>query len=193
MTQEDRLKRWRLILGGDAGGRDRRIAHRPRAGDGPRARCPLRTPRRRAAEGGPGRIVAACGPMARRHPRILPHLGGACDATGCDGSSGAAAIVLEPEMLETVEPDVHLVADLLSLAGAMKGKSKETARIVVRKCVEEVQRRLAEPTRQAITGHSIAPFGIDAPSIGRSTGTARCAPISATISRSIKRWSRRRA
>jgi Mg-chelatase subunit ChlD len=65
---------------------------------------------------------------------------------------GLRQLLLEPEMLETVEPDVHLVAELLSLAGAMKGKSKETARIVVRKCVEDVQRRLAEPTRQAITG-----------------------------------------
>ena len=61
-------------------------------------------------------------------------------------------LLLEPEMLEHVEPDVHLVADLLSLAGVMPRKTKETARLVVGKCVEEVQRRLAEPMRQAVTG-----------------------------------------
>lgn len=61
-------------------------------------------------------------------------------------------MLLEPEMLEHIEPDVHLVADLLSLSGVMPRKTKETARLVVRKCVEEVQRRLAEPMRQAVNG-----------------------------------------
>ncbi len=61
-------------------------------------------------------------------------------------------MLLEPEMLEHVEPDVHLVADLLSLAGVMPHKTKDTARLVVRKCVDEIQRRLAEPLRQAVTG-----------------------------------------
>ena len=61
-------------------------------------------------------------------------------------------MLLEPEMLEAVEPDVHLVADLMSLGGVMPAKTKETARIVVRRVVEELQRRLAEPLRQAVIG-----------------------------------------
>lgn len=61
-------------------------------------------------------------------------------------------LLLEPEMLEHVEPDVHMVANLLSLSGVMPQKTKETARIVVRRCVEEIERRLAEPMRQAVTG-----------------------------------------
>lgn len=61
-------------------------------------------------------------------------------------------LLLEPEMLEHVEPDVHLVATLLSLASVMPHKTKETARLVVRRVVDEVQRRLAEPTRQAVAG-----------------------------------------
>ena len=61
-------------------------------------------------------------------------------------------MLLEPEMLQNVEPDVHLVADLLALSGVMPAKSKETARIVVRRCVEEIERKLAQPLRQAITG-----------------------------------------
>jgi Mg-chelatase subunit ChlD len=55
-------------------------------------------------------------------------------------------------MLETVEPDVHLVADLLALSGIMPSKTTETARLVVRKCVEELERKLAEPMRQAVIG-----------------------------------------
>ena len=61
-------------------------------------------------------------------------------------------MLLQPEMLEAVEPDVHLVADLLSLNRVMPGKTKETARLVVRRVVEELQRKLANPTRQAVMG-----------------------------------------
>ena len=61
-------------------------------------------------------------------------------------------MLLQPEMLEAVEPDVHLVADLLSLNRVMPGKTKETARLVVRRVVEELQRKLTNPTRQAVMG-----------------------------------------
>jgi len=61
-------------------------------------------------------------------------------------------MLLEPEMLQAVEPDVHLVADLLSLSSVLPAKTKETARIVVRRVVEDLQRRLAQPLRQAIMG-----------------------------------------
>ena len=61
-------------------------------------------------------------------------------------------MLLEPELLEAVEPDVHLVSSLLSLSGVMPGKTKETARIVVRRVVEDLTRKLENPTRQAILG-----------------------------------------
>ncbi len=61
-------------------------------------------------------------------------------------------MLLEPEMLEAVEPDVHLVANLLALSGVMPSKTKETARIVVRRVVEELQRKLANPMRHAVMG-----------------------------------------
>ncbi len=61
-------------------------------------------------------------------------------------------MLLQPEMLEAVEPDVHLVANLLALGDVMPAKTKETARLVVRKVVEELQRRLANPLRQAVAG-----------------------------------------
>ncbi len=61
-------------------------------------------------------------------------------------------MLLEPELLEAVEADVHLVSNLLSLSGIMPGKTKETARIVVRRVVEDLVRKLENPTRQAIAG-----------------------------------------
>ncbi|MER5764377.1 VWA domain-containing protein [Streptomyces sp. NPDC002082] len=65
---------------------------------------------------------------------------------------GLSALLLEPEMLEAVEPDVHLVGTLLSLNKAMPETTRETARAVVRKVVEEVEKRVASRTRATLTG-----------------------------------------
>ena len=61
-------------------------------------------------------------------------------------------MLLEPEMLEAVEPDVHLVADLMSLNGVIPETTKETARLVVRKVVDELLRKLQNPMQQAVKG-----------------------------------------
>src|SRR5438132_13970086 len=45
-------------------------------------------------------------------------------------------MLLEPEMLAAVEPDVHLVANLLALKSVMPNQTRETARSVVRRVVE---------------------------------------------------------
>ncbi len=55
-------------------------------------------------------------------------------------------------MLEAVEADVHLVGTLLSLNKAMPETTKETARAVVRKVVEDLEKRLASGTRATLTG-----------------------------------------
>lgn len=65
---------------------------------------------------------------------------------------GLSALLLEPEMLEAVTPDVHLVGTLLSLNKAMPETTRETARTVVRKVVEELEKRLASRTRATLTG-----------------------------------------
>jgi Mg-chelatase subunit ChlD len=61
-------------------------------------------------------------------------------------------MLLEPELLQAVEPNVHLVADLLALKSVMPAKTRDTARQVVRRVVDELQRKLANPTRQAVLG-----------------------------------------
>lgn len=61
-------------------------------------------------------------------------------------------MLLEPELLETVVPDVHLVATLLSLNKAMPDNTRETARMVVRKVVAELEKKLFNPMREAVTG-----------------------------------------
>jgi Mg-chelatase subunit ChlD len=62
------------------------------------------------------------------------------------------SMLLEPEMLEQVDADVHLVATLLSLSSVIPEKTKDTARQVVRKVVDDLERKLANPLLQAIRG-----------------------------------------
>ena len=62
------------------------------------------------------------------------------------------SLLTEKEMLETVVPDVHLGATLMSLSRVIPEKNKEMARQVVRKVVDELLRKLSAPTQQAVTG-----------------------------------------
>ena len=157
---EDRLKRWRLVLGG---------------GEADGTGCSLS-----AAE---GRLDGALGMLYNRgdlmspedkeknrnnvgkgasRPNVSRWLG---DIREFFPSSvvkvmqqdafeklGLKQMLMQPEMLEAVEADVHLVSTLLTLKDIMPAKTKETARAVVRKVVEELEKKLTEPTRAAILG-----------------------------------------
>jgi Mg-chelatase subunit ChlD len=61
-------------------------------------------------------------------------------------------LLLEPEMLASVAPDVHLVGTLISLNKVMPEATKATARQVVAAVVAEVERRIRDRTRAAVTG-----------------------------------------
>lgn len=61
-------------------------------------------------------------------------------------------MLLQPEMLETIQPDVHLVSTLMAMNGVIPAKTRETARLVVRKVVDELMRKLEEPLRSAVGG-----------------------------------------
>lgn len=62
------------------------------------------------------------------------------------------SLMLEPEFLSTLEADVHLVADLISLRSAIPEKTKETARQVVRKVVQALMARLEYRTIELVRG-----------------------------------------
>ena len=65
---------------------------------------------------------------------------------------GLQQLLLEPEFLETVEPDVHLVSTLVGLNQVLPEKTKATARMVIRKLVDELLKKLSNTTRSAISG-----------------------------------------
>jgi Mg-chelatase subunit ChlD len=62
------------------------------------------------------------------------------------------SLLMEPEFLETLEADVHLVADLMSLRAAIPESTKATARMVVRKVVDDLMKRLAHRTIETLRG-----------------------------------------
>jgi uncharacterized protein with von Willebrand factor type A (vWA) domain len=61
-------------------------------------------------------------------------------------------MLLEPETLETVEADIHLVGTLLSLNNVIPKKTRETARRIVRKVVDDLERKLRNPLTEAVRG-----------------------------------------
>ncbi|MFD0249348.1 VWA domain-containing protein [Streptomyces sp. NPDC127113] len=152
----ERLRRWRLVLGGNpADGTGSTLSGQDAAMDG--ALTALYG-KEAAARGGRDRAAGLGGSA----PAVARWLG---DIRTYFPSSvvqvmqrdaidrlGLAALLLEPEMLEAVEADVHLVGTLLSLNQAMPEATKETARAVVRKVVEDLEKRLASRTRATLTG-----------------------------------------
>ena len=61
-------------------------------------------------------------------------------------------ILTQPELLEMMVPDVGLVTTLLSLNKVMPAQTRETARAVIKKVVEALEKRLRSPLQQAIQG-----------------------------------------
>lgn len=62
------------------------------------------------------------------------------------------SMLVQPEMLEHIEPDIHMVANLLSLKNLVPAQSKDTARMVVQKLVDELMKRLQAKTENALRG-----------------------------------------
>ena len=51
---------------------------------------------------------------------------------------GLQQMLMEPELLESAEPDVNLAATILSLNKALPAKTSATAKAIVQKVVEEI-------------------------------------------------------
>lgn len=156
MNDTQRLQRWRLILGGgDAEGTGCALSGTEAAIDGVLTALYGET-------GGAERSGDRRGGLGGSAPSVARWLGdirtyfptGVVRVMQQDALErlGLRQMLLQPELLETVEPDVHLVATLLSLGHVLPAKTKETARKVVRKVVEELEKKLANPLRQAVTG-----------------------------------------
>ncbi|QMU79256.1 VWA domain-containing protein [Streptacidiphilus sp. PB12-B1b] len=154
---EERLRRWRLVLGGDADGTGCRLTGRDEAMDralaalyrGGGSTAPESGRPRGAGLGGSAPQVARwLGDIREYFPTSVVQV----MQQDAIERLGLAQLLTEPEMLEAVEPDVHLVGTLLSLGRALPETTRETARAVVRAVVAQLERRIATRTRSLVGG-----------------------------------------
>ncbi|AWI30544.1 VWA domain-containing protein [Streptomyces sp. ICN441] len=154
---DERLRRWRLVLGGGPGEGTGRVLTGPDeamdgalaslygSGDGKDGRGGGRSA---GLEGSAPSVARWLGDIRTYFPSSVVQV---MQRDAID-RLGLSALLGEPEMLEAVEADVQLVGTLLSLGEAMPETTRETARAVVRKVVEELEKRLATRTRATLTG-----------------------------------------
>ena len=169
---QERLRRWRLVLGGeeaDGTGIDL-------AGDDLRrdqALSGLYDAERRAGLGGSSvGVVRWLGDIRTYFPSSVVSV----MQQDAMERLNLRQMLLEPELLATVQPDLELATELIALGHVMPAETRETARQVVRTVVDDVERRLASPLRQAVTG-----------ALNRSNVTRRPRPRDIDWPRTIRR------
>jgi Mg-chelatase subunit ChlD len=157
---QERMRRWRLVLGGADDGTGTELG-----GDDARVDAALSALYDSdQADGGDevrggGRRGAGLGASAPRVARWLADIRtffplSVVQVMQKDAIErlGLTRLLFEPEMLAAIEPDVHLVGTLLSLNRVMPEQARESARAIVRAVTRDLERRLAQRTRSAVTG-----------------------------------------
>jgi hypothetical protein len=64
---------------------------------------------------------------------------------------GLKQLIFEPELLENIEPDMHMASMILTLKDQIPKKSKENAREFIRKIVEQINALLETDLKRAVT------------------------------------------
>jgi Mg-chelatase subunit ChlD len=148
--QRDRLTRWRLVLGGDAADGIGEAASL--GADDLRRDEALRQLYDGERRGGLGasapRVARWLGDIRGYFPSSVVQV---MQADAMD-RLGLTQLLLEPELLEAVQPDINLVTTLVGLGRVIPERSKATARAVVRAVTDQLEERLRAETVQAVTG-----------------------------------------
>ncbi len=145
---DERLRRWRLVLGGgEADGTGLELAGDDLKRDQALERL-YDAERRSGLDASAPGVVRWLGDIRTYFPSsvvsVMQH-----DALE---RLNLRRMLLEPELLASVQPDLELATELISLGHVMPEETRDTARQVVRRVVEDVERRLAGELRAAVTG-----------------------------------------
>ena len=159
MSQTEQLSRWRLILGAET-----EESFSGMGGGGLSREELLMDAALGAIYGGPGESFGGSGGGGGKGPSsplISKWLGDlrslfdpetvAVVQNDAIERKGLKQLLLEPELLDTLEPDLNLASTLLMLKDQIPKKSKESARAFIRKIVEEINRLLENDMRRAVT------------------------------------------
>ncbi len=156
MEQAEQRSRWRLILGSET------EASFSGMGSGGLTQEELLLDGALAAiYGGPGESFGPGGGKGPAAPLLSKWLGDlrslfdpeivAVVQNDAIERKGLKQLLLEPELLEGLEPDLNLAATLLMLKDQIPKKSKESARRFIRRIVEEINKLLDSDVRRAVT------------------------------------------
>ena len=146
--EEEYLKRWRLILGGnEADGTGITLTQEEQRID-QSLEAVYNSDRRGGLGSSAPKVSRWLGDIREFFPQTVVQV----IQRDAIKRLNITSLLTEKEMLETVVPDVHLVATLMSLSRVIPEKNKDMARQVVRKVVDELLRKLSAPTQQAVTG-----------------------------------------
>ena len=159
MDYSEQMARWRLILGSESQETFDGMGASPLS-----AEQLLMDSALSAIYGGPGEGFGETGRGAGRgpsSPHISKWLGDlrslfdpemvAVVQNDAIERKGLRQLLLEPELLEGLEPDLNLASTLLTLKDQIPKKSKEAARNFIRKLVEQINRLLEEDMHRAVT------------------------------------------
>lgn len=165
VSDRERLRRWRMVLGGDEPSDSGVATGRGATGvvlDGSDARIDAALaavydsrPGRRGGGGRSGGLGSSSPAVARwlgDIRRYFPTSVVQVLQRDAIDRLNLRQLLLEPEMLQAVEPDLHLVTLLLELNKLLPDVTRITARQVVANVVAQIERRLASRTRQAVHG-----------------------------------------
>ena len=152
---EDRARRWRLALGEDTpengmglGAGDLAIDKALNALYSPDSKDSLGRARRGGSEKSAPTVARWLGDIRNYFPASVVQV---MQKDALERLK-LHEMLLQPELLDAVQPDVHLVATLVSLNRVIPAATRETARMVVRKVVDALMQKLEEPLRSAIRG-----------------------------------------
>ncbi len=148
MSDQERLRRWRLALGDPEGNNDGLSADDVRLDKALTALYAGQNRPKAGLGGSAPRVARWLGDIREFFPTPVVQV----IQKDAFERLGLRRMLLEPEFLQAMEADIHLVADLISLNAAMPEKTKETAREVVDKVVRELMERLEQKTAEAVRG-----------------------------------------
>jgi Mg-chelatase subunit ChlD len=152
MNERERMRRWRLAVGAEeeGAGADELLSERDR-----RLSAALTALYGASAKKGKGGLGAST-------PRVARWLGDIREffptslvqviQKDAIERLNLKSMLIQPEFLETLEADVHLLADLMALRAAIPEESKDAVRVVVRKVVDDLMKRLQHRTIETLRG-----------------------------------------
>lgn len=157
MTQEEQISRWRLILGSES-----QETFDKMGANALTQEQYLMDQALSAIYGGPGESFGGNGAgKGLSSPHVTKWLGDlrtlfdneivAVVQNDAIERKGLKQLLLEPELLDNLEPDLNLASMLLMLKDQIPKKSKESARKFIKKIVEDINKMLENDMQRAVT------------------------------------------